>query len=56
MSALIDYHCMVKTKASIDQFTDGLGWALQLIKKYPRLSEPLFVPQKNELTSGKYSY
>lgn len=44
-STLLDYHCMVKVKAEMDQFAQGLDvlGAHQLIKKFCVLSKPYFV-------------
>ncbi len=53
-SALVDYHCMLKVKAAMDQFAEGLQelGVLQLIKQYPELMKPLFVPNLKVLTAG----
>lgn len=50
------YHTLVKVKAQIDQFTDGLRSVsvYEHITKYPDLMQPLFVYQTNKLTAGKY--
>lgn len=52
-STLVDYHCMVKAKASIDHFAQGLGHALDLIRTYTEYSRPLFVAESTVLTAGK---
>ena len=48
-SALLDYHCMVKVKAEMDQFSDGM---LDFIKLYPEQMRPLFVATNNVVTAG----
>ncbi len=52
-SMLIEYHCLVKVKASIDQFAEGLGDALDLLRKFPSLSKPLFVANNEVLTASE---
>ena len=49
--ALLDYHCMLKVKASMDQFIEGLKelHVLDLIKKYPQLTKPFFVSERRNL-------
>ena len=52
------YHCLIKIKAEIDQFLDGLK-SLDVywyIKTYPELMMQLFVdvPNKRLLTAGLY--
>ena len=50
--ALLDYHCMLKVKASMHQFMEGLKelHVLDLIKKYPELTKPfLFLRRENLL-------
>ncbi len=47
---LIEYHCLVKVKASIDQFAEGLGDALDLLRKFP---SPLFVANNEVLTASE---
>ena len=52
--SLLDYHCMLKVKASMDQFMEGLKelHVLDLIKKYPELTKPFFVSERRKLTAG----
>ena len=55
-SALVDYHCLLKVKAAMDQFCDGLQrvGALQLVRTHPKLLKPLFVADTSRvLTPGK---
>ena len=58
-NTLVDYHCSLKVKASMDQFIDGLtsvglGKFLQIC---PELLKPLFVYSERALTPGKdWSY
>ena len=49
------YHTLVKVKAQIDQFVDGLRSVsvYEQIKNYPDLMQPLFVYQTSKLTAGK---
>ena len=53
-SALLDYHCMVKVKAEMDQFSDGMQTlqVLDFIKLYPEQMRPLFVATNNVVTAG----
>lgn len=43
-AALIDYHCLLKVKAKMDQFMDGLAdcGVLEYIRQFPYLMRPLF--------------
>ena len=52
-SALLDYHCMVKVKAEMDQFSDGMQTlqVLDFIKLYPEQMRPLFVATNNVVTA-----
>ena len=54
-SSLIDYHCLLKVKAEMDQFADGLSslGVLDAVKKQPDVMKPLFVAQKCNLSAGK---
>lgn len=54
-SSLIDYHCLLKVKAEMDQFADGLAslGILDAVKKQPEVMKPLFVAQKCNLSAGK---
>ena len=54
-SALIDFHCMLKVKAAMDQFKDGLKafGLLSLLEEKPALWKPLFVDCGSCLTAGK---
>ena len=40
-AALIEYNCLIKPKASMDQFVEGLGITHQLIKCFPSLCKTL---------------
>lgn len=46
-SSLIDYHCLLKVKAEMDQFLEGLSTfgILDAIKNKPDVMKPLFVEQ-----------
>ena len=55
-SALVDYHCVLKVKAAMDQFCEGLKevGVLQLMKMHPSIFKPLFVADTSRaLTPGK---
>ena len=53
-STLLDYHCMVKVKAQMDQFAEGLEelGVLMLIRRYPEVSKPLFVAVSKAMSAG----
>ena len=54
-SALLDYHCLLKVKAEIDQFAGGLAdvGVLQYVKQFPDLMKPLFTDCGHKpLTAG----
>ncbi len=53
-AVLIDYHCMIKVKACMDQFAEGLQelQTLEIMKKYPELMKPLFVFNEEVITAG----
>ena len=42
---LLDYHCLLKVKAEMDQFVEGLKslGVLEMVKCHPDLFAPLFV-------------
>ena len=54
-SALIDFHCMLKVKAAMDQFRDGLKCLglLYMLEENPSLWKPLFVSSGTPLTAGE---
>ena len=52
-AALIEYNCLIKPKASMDQFVEGLGIAHNLLKCYPGLCKSLFVFDQAPLTAGE---
>ncbi|XP_065900336.1 G2/M phase-specific E3 ubiquitin-protein ligase-like isoform X1 [Dysidea avara] len=53
VSLLIDYHCVIKPKAAIDQFIEGLhcSGVMHYVKHYPEIMEPLFCKPKIPLTA-----
>ena len=51
-STLIEYHCLVKPKASMDQFLDGLGDVSMMLRRFQDLSKQLFVAHQEQLPSG----
>ena len=54
MSILTDYHCMLKSKAAVDQFAEGLECTgvLHYIRHHADLMKSLFTHQKSVLTAG----
>ena len=46
ISSIKDYHCVIKPKAAMDQFIEGLdhGGVLDSIKRFMQLMKPLFTP------------
>lgn len=55
IASLIDYHCMTKVKAAMDQYIEGLDvlGVLVAIRNNPVWFEPLFVSPDIPLTSSK---
>ena len=56
VQVMANYHTLVKVKAQIDQFLDGLRSLLidEEIQRYPELMQPLFVPAASKkLTAGR---
>ena len=53
-AAIVDYHCLLKAKAAMDQFADSLQVlkVLDLIRKYPELAKPFFVSQGKRITAS----
>lgn len=57
-AALLDYHCLLKVKAEMDQFMDCLDdvGVLEYIRKYPDLLRPLFTDCFHKpLTAGQFT-
>jgi hypothetical protein len=54
-SVLIDYHCIVKVKAEMDQFIEGIATTdvLRLMRHSPAKFKCLFVPSLNIITANK---
>jgi hypothetical protein len=54
-SVLIDYHCIVKVKAEMDQFIEGIATTdvLRLMRHSPAKFKCLFVPSLNIITASK---
>ena len=54
-SALIDFHCMLKVKAAMDQFKNGLKTLglLNMLEENPSLWKPLFVSSSTPLNTGE---
>ena len=57
-SVLVDYHCMLKAKAAMDQFSEGLQRLQRhdLIQRFPSLLKPCFVSSGKKITAGGYVY
>ena len=54
-TSLLDYHCIVKVKASMDQFKEGLDQVglCKFLKSHPDELKPMFVSSMNtQLTPG----
>ena len=53
-SSLLDYHCMIKVKAAMDQFAEGLDVlnVLQLIKRFHHLAKPMFVDNDSKVVTA----
>ena len=54
MSVMMDYHCMLKSKAAMDQCAEGLECTgiIHYIKHYTGIIKPLFTHQQSVLTIG----
>ena len=55
-AALLDYHCLLKVKAEMDQFINGLAdvGVLEYVRKHPDLLKPLFTDCYHKpLTAGE---
>jgi len=54
LSALIDYHLMVKVKAEMDQYREGLQTLgfLEVLNSNPEEWQPYFVAEEKKLTAG----
>ena len=52
----MDYHCMLKVKAAMDQFAEGLEelHVLEVMRKHSILMKPLFVNNTKLLTAGDH--
>ena len=57
-STIVDYHCMLKVKASMDQFAEGLQelHVLDVMKKHPDVMRQFFVDECRPFTAGAYIY
>ena len=54
INMVTDYHCIIKPKAPMDQFLEGLecGDVAEAIKVYPAIMKSLFCPSASDLTAG----
>ena len=57
-AALMDYHCMLKAKAAMDQFAEGLQTlkAQDLIQKFPLLTKQFFISNGKKITAREYVF
>lgn len=55
-AVLVDYHCMLKAKAAMDQFSDGLQRLKchDLMQRFPNLLKPCFVSSGKTITASKW--
>lgn len=55
VSSITDYHCLIKVKAAMDDFMDGLasGEILESVKRFSHILHPLFYPVHSNMTAGK---
>lgn len=55
LDALLDYHLIIRVKAELDQFIEGLNTLgfLQDLRTNPSLWKPYFIHVDEELTSGE---
>ena len=51
-SAILTHHCMLKSKAALDQFLEGLEVldVLGMVRLNPEVMKPLFVDEQKPLT------
>ena len=54
ISSVVEYHCMIKGKAGMDQFIEGLeaGGILSFVRRYPLAFKELFTPSPSKLSAG----
>lgn len=54
LSIMIDYHCIIKPKAAIDQFVEGLSstGVMHYVQHYPNIMKALFCQAKSSLTAS----
>ena len=57
-STLVDYHCMLKVKALMDQFAEGLQelHVLDMMRKHSDIMRPFFVDECRPFTAGGHIY
>lgn len=55
VSSVTDYHCLIKVKAAMDHFTEGMdsGGVLEHVKRVSHILKPLFCPKPFNMTAGK---
>ena len=56
LAALLDFHLMIKVKAQMDQFKEGLHTLgfYEVLKSNPSMWEPYFMDVVEKLSSGIY--
>ena len=53
INVVTNYHCIIKPKASMDQFLEGLECGVaEAMKVYPAIMKSLFYPSASDLTAG----
>ena len=57
-ASLVDFHCLIKAKAAVHQFSEGLASlnVLGMLQQYPEVMKPLFMYEEHALTSGVYIF
>lgn len=55
VSSITEYHCLIKVKAAMDDFMEGLasGGVLECIKRFSLMLRPLLCPEHSNITAGK---
>lgn len=53
--ALVDYHCLLRVKAEMDQFRDDVG-VLEFVRQNPDLMRPMLTDScHGRITAGNYT-
>ena len=58
VTVLVDYHCIVKCSAMMDQFRQGLNLldVLSMVQKYPHQMKKFFVDQHSVISAGSQTF